>query len=202
MGLAIPPRRVALEEIVMFKRILVAVDDSAPARHGLEAAAQLAADQRAVLLIVHVVDELSYLRAQYKSITAPYVHAYAEALRVEGRKVLDDAKALARSRRVAHETVLALSKGASVARTILAQARALRADVIVLGTHGRRGVERLLLGSDAEAVLRESPIPVLTVRVHEPVVARTAPPALTQPRRQARRNPPHASGALRIESWQ
>jgi len=186
----------------MFKRILVAVDDSAPARRALEAAAQLAADQRAELLIVHVVDELSYLRAQYKSTTAPYVRAYAGALRAGGRRILEDAKAVARSRRIACETVLAPSKGASVARTILAQARALRADVIVLGTHGRRGVERLLLGSDAEAVLRESPIPVLTVRAQEPVVARAARPALTHARRQRQRNSPEMPAALRIESWQ
>ena len=39
----------------------------------------------------------------------------------------------------------------------------MHADVIVLGTHGRRGITRMLMGSDAEAVLRESPIPVLLV---------------------------------------
>ena len=43
-------------------------------------------------------------------------------------------------------------------------ARKQRADLIVLGTHGRRGLRRLVLGSDAEAVVRTSPVPVLLVR--------------------------------------
>ena len=50
-----------------------------------------------------------------------------------------------------------------VADAIVAQARRLRADLIVMGTHGRRGVTRVLLGSDADLVVRYSPVPVLLV---------------------------------------
>jgi hypothetical protein len=52
--------------------------------------------------------------------------------------------------------------------TILHEAKKKKADLIVLGTHGRRGIRRILLGSDAETVLRESRVPVLLVRATEP----------------------------------
>ena len=51
-----------------------------------------------------------------------------------------------------------------IAETILAQAQELRADVIVMGTHGRRGLAHLLLGSIAEKVIRQADVPVVTVR--------------------------------------
>jgi nucleotide-binding universal stress UspA family protein len=52
----------------------------------------------------------------------------------------------------------------SPAEEIVAQAKRLSADLIVIGTHGRKGLKHLLLGSVAERVLRSSPIPVLTLR--------------------------------------
>jgi len=63
------------------------------------------------------------------------------------------------------ETVQVESRGRAVSDVILAEARRSHADVIVMGTHGRRGLNRLLLGSDAERVLREAPVPVLLTRV-------------------------------------
>lgn len=62
------------------------------------------------------------------------------------------------------ETVLLETLGHRVAELIIKQAKKWRADVIVLGTHGRRGLARVLMGSDAEIVVRESPVPVLLVR--------------------------------------
>jgi nucleotide-binding universal stress UspA family protein len=62
------------------------------------------------------------------------------------------------------EPVLLETVGRRVADLIIKQAKKWRADVIVLGTHGRRGLSRLVMGSDAEVVLRETPIPVLLVR--------------------------------------
>jgi nucleotide-binding universal stress UspA family protein len=54
-----------------------------------------------------------------------------------------------------------------VAEIIVSQAKKQRADLIVIGTHGRRGVTRLVMGSDAEGVVRRSPVPVLLVRSRE-----------------------------------
>ena len=55
-------------------------------------------------------------------------------------------------------------RGSRVADAILGEARDAHCDLIVIGTHGRRGIDRALMGSDAERVLRESPVPVLLVR--------------------------------------
>ena len=59
------------------------------------------------------------------------------------------------------------TRGRSVAEVIIAHAKKLRADLIVLGTHGRRGVSRLVMGSDAEGVVRSARVPVLLVHAPE-----------------------------------
>jgi nucleotide-binding universal stress UspA family protein len=61
-------------------------------------------------------------------------------------------------------SVLLESAAGPAADAIVRQARKWKADVIVLGTHGRRGVRRMLMGSDAEQVVRSSPVPVMLVR--------------------------------------
>jgi hypothetical protein len=60
--------------------------------------------------------------------------------------------------------VLVEARAATVAHVIVQQAQKLKADVIVMGTHGRRGLRRALMGSDAEAVVREAGVPVVLVR--------------------------------------
>jgi nucleotide-binding universal stress UspA family protein len=61
-------------------------------------------------------------------------------------------------------TVLVETLAGPAADAIVAEAKKWKADLIVMGTHGRRGVRRLVMGSDAEQVLRETPVPVLLVR--------------------------------------
>jgi nucleotide-binding universal stress UspA family protein len=184
----------------MFRRVLVALDGSAAAKRALDAAVELAADQRALLIAVHVIDELG---GGLPARTAAVKHSwdvYIEALRGKGRRILADAAALARKRAVMYETVMTDTGGKSVADSILAQARLVKADVIVMGTHGRRGLRRMLLGSDAESVLREARLPVLVVRDHEPKKRGRARkrPAERPVKRAARKLAP----ALRIESSQ
>lgn len=77
---------------------------------------------------------------------------------------MSKAEAVAQASGVDAHGMLVESHGQTVAQAIVNQARKARADVIVIGTHGRRGLRRLLMGSDAEAVLRESSVPVLLVR--------------------------------------
>jgi nucleotide-binding universal stress UspA family protein len=72
------------------------------------------------------------------------------------------------------EAVQVASRARPVSDIILSEARRYKADVIVMGTHGRRGLNRLLLGSDAERVLRDSPIPVLLIRRDAPARRRSA----------------------------
>jgi nucleotide-binding universal stress UspA family protein len=170
----------------MFKRILVAIDGSATANRGLRAAMELAVDQRATVYAVHVVDSLgmiSGLDGAY--VPSAYIDSFANGLRDSGRKTLAKAETFARSCGVAYKPVLVESFGQSIADTIVDQARKLRADVIVLGTHGRRGVRRMLMGSDAESVLREANVPVLLVRNPQGRRAPRAVKAVRTPRRPA-----------------
>lgn len=167
----------------MFNHVLVAVDGSPTGNRGLKAAIGLASNQAAALTIMHVVDDMksvSYI-GDMGYVPAMYIDTLLEDLRVNGGKILAKAEAAARESGVAPKKLLVETKGGSVADAILAQARKVRADVIVLGTHGRRGLRRVVLGSDAEAVLRESRVPVMLVRT----LARSASPARAEARKSA-----------------
>jgi nucleotide-binding universal stress UspA family protein len=94
-----------------------------------------------------------------------YVDEFAAALRAQGAKVLARAEAQARKAGVGYRAVLAETVGRPVADLIVAHAKRCRADLIVLGTHGRRGIARAVMGSDAEGVVRASPVPVMLVRL-------------------------------------
>ena len=93
-----------------------------------------------------------------------YVDDFVKQLRSSGEKLLDRAEAKVRKRGIEVDTVLVETVGRRVADLIVKQAKKWDADVIVLGTHGRRGLTRVLMGSDAETVLRETLLPVLLVR--------------------------------------
>lgn len=150
----------------MFRRILVPLDGSPPSNRALGEAIALAKDQAGRLCLLHVVDELMVMPAFDGAMYVPasYMDEFMKAMHDQGRKLLANAEAAARRRHVKADTVLLETLGHRVAELIIKQAKKWRADVIVLGTHGRRGVSRMLMGSDAEMVVRESPVPVLRVR--------------------------------------
>lgn len=153
----------------MFRQVLVAYDGSDAARRGLATAVALAADQRATLFVLHVLDGMpagwsAYVDNQFRPAR---VDALLQGLRVTGQRVLDEAQAMASGRGVAIKPLLVDARGSAVAEVILAQIRAVGADVVVLGTHGREGVSRLVMGSAAETVLRHAEVPVLLVREPE-----------------------------------
>ncbi len=145
----------------MYKKILVPIDGSSTSNLGIREALKLAKDQSAKLRLVHVVDELVIMSSPDAVIPAGDL---VGALRDAGRKILDRAAALVRKAGGNAETVLIERFGGRAADSIVAEASKWRADLIVLGTHGRRGVRRMVLGSDAEEVVRSSPVPVLLVR--------------------------------------
>ena len=160
----------------MFQNVIVAVDGSPTGTRGLKAAIGLASDQKATLTILHAVDDMagvSYV-GDMGYVPTGYVDKLLDDLRANGRKVLSKAEALARAGGVDARTLLVETKGRTIADVILAQARKVRADVIVLGTHGRRGLRRVVMGSDAEAVLRDARVPVLMVRSVERATRDTA----------------------------
>ncbi len=134
----------------MYERILLATDGSPPAMRALDEAVRLAREQHAKLRIVHVVDQGLALPADVLSANIGQVD---ETLRTDGEALLEA------------ETVLVEELGWRTGAAIIEQARKWPADLIVCGTHGRRGLGRLLLGSDSEYVARHTPEPVLLLRL-------------------------------------
>ena len=145
----------------MYKKILVAVDGSATSLRGLDEALRLAKATGGSLMLVHVVNELIVV-GDYAP--ASYYESIIESLRQSGAKLLEDAAVIVRRAEVPCEQKLIETIGVRVADEIVREAKQWPADLIVLGTHGRRGLKRLAMGSDAELVLRLAPVPVLMVR--------------------------------------
>ena len=145
-----------------YRRILVAVDGSTPSSKGLREAIRLARAERARLVILHVVNEFPAFAAM-DGMAAAAVDL-VPALREEGKRVLARAQAVAAKQGVKAKSILREMIGGPAAERIVREARRNRAELIVLGTHGRRGVRRLVLGSDAEQVVRSASVPVLLVR--------------------------------------
>lgn len=145
----------------MYEKILVAVDGSAASLRGLNEAIKVAKGTGGRLLLVHVVNEL-VMTPEY--VPAVYYESILQSLRESGTKVLEQSAAVVWRADLPCEQKLVETVGARVADEIVKQARDWSADLIVMGTHGRRGLKRLALGSDAELVLRLSSVPVLLVR--------------------------------------
>ncbi len=146
----------------MFKRILVAVDGSATAELALQEAIKLAKDLNAELRLVHIVDVINInLGADF-----PYPPGISEAIAKTGQEILNKAGIVARYDEVPVETQLIEmdSLGQRIPEVIAADAEAWPADLIVIGTHGRRGLSHLFLGSVAEGVVRAATKPVLLIR--------------------------------------
>jgi nucleotide-binding universal stress UspA family protein len=146
----------------MHKRILVPVDGSVPSNRGLAAAIRMARGQKARLCLLHVVDERAL--AMNPEAGGLYLDRLFNLQRESGKKIIAKAAAAARARGVKASTVLVENMTRTVADVVVARARKWRADLIVIGTHGRRGVSRLVMGSDAENVVRTAPVPVLLVK--------------------------------------
>jgi len=143
-----------------YKRILVPIDGSATSKFGLKEALKLARTPGARLRLLHVVDEspiLSLPEAGYA------IDTVIEDLKRSGKALLANVAKSVAAQGAKCETGLIESMGMRVADQITSDAKRWRADLIVIGTHGRRGMQRLLMGSDAELVVRNTTIPVLLV---------------------------------------
>ncbi|HTT14073.1 MAG TPA: universal stress protein [Burkholderiaceae bacterium] len=148
----------------MYQRILVAFDGSEPSRIALEHALALARDQRAQLRVVHALESFHYIvSAGGFAFDAEELMA---SLRREGERVLAQAQEQAAKAGVQAETTLleSASRDDRTSTILLREARRWNADLVVLGTHGRRGFDRVFLGSVAESLVRTATLPVLLVR--------------------------------------
>jgi len=150
-----------------FKRILVPVDGSKTSAKGMAVAIRMAKEGRARLMLLHVVEEYVAFMAPEAAAATDQVLA---AMRDGGKRTLKRIAASARRAGARAEAEMVEDFGGRVADAIVAKAKKWKADVIVMGTHGRRGLNRALMGSDAELVVRWSPVPVLLV----PAAGRTA----------------------------
>jgi len=147
-----------------YRKILVAVDGSPASSKGLREAIRLAQAEGARLFIVHVVDEYPAFAVMDGMMAGAPGADLVPALREGGKKVLAKAVAAAHKQKVNAKGILREMLAGPAALPIVREARKVGADLIVLGTHGRRGVRRLVLGSDAEQVVRTASVPVLLVR--------------------------------------
>ena len=148
----------------MYQRILVPVDGSPTSGRGLDEAIRLARLTGGRLRLLHVVDELSVSLGGAGAFTGGAMPDTFALLREAGQSILAQAQAQVEAAGVPVDSVLDDSLGGRICDRVLAQSQAWPAELIVIGTHGRRGVGRLLLGSDAEQVLRQATVPVLLVR--------------------------------------
>jgi nucleotide-binding universal stress UspA family protein len=144
-------------------RLLVAVDNSGPADAAVALALRINASFGAALTFCHAADTRDLYE---KAITYGYDSApLVGALREDGRALVERALQAAGRQDTADRIVI--EEGEPGAAIIAAASRA-QASAIVIGTHGRRGLERFFVGSVAERVIAQSPVPVIVTRASRP----------------------------------
>lgn len=144
----------------MYDRILVPTDGSAGTRRAIDHAVELAATDGATLHALYVVNAASFASLPMETSW----EGVADMLEEEGEEAVAAVERAAREREVPVETTIVEG---TPSREIVDFAADENCDLIVMGTHGRGGLDRLLLGSVAERVVRSSSIPVLTLRMTE-----------------------------------
>jgi nucleotide-binding universal stress UspA family protein len=153
-------RELNSKENNMYGKILVPVDGSETSACGLDEAIKIAGKLGSRIRLVHVMNELIFGGGG----GGIYASDLIVSLRNGGQSLLAQAAARVRQQGVEADTVMIESMGASAADFIVDHARLWSADLIVMGTHGRRGLVRVAMGSDAESVVRIASVPVLLVR--------------------------------------
>jgi nucleotide-binding universal stress UspA family protein len=144
----------------MYKKILVPIDGSPASKHGLNEAITLAKACKAHIRLLHVVG----MFVATPGFAGPIPGAVPKLLHASGSRLLKRCESQVCKHRVKVDSALVDIAGGRIADAVVAHARKWHADLIIVGTHGRTGIARLALGSDAERVVRVSPVPVLVVR--------------------------------------
>ena len=144
----------------MFKHILVPIDGSSTAQLAIGKAVAIAQAFKSAVTLIYVIDpyaftgvgtDFSYGQAEYLS-----------AATKEAHEAISSAQQVFESHAVAVES--SVVEGHSIYQAILDTAKSLNADLVVMGSHGRRGLERLVLGSVTTQVLSHAHVSVLVVR--------------------------------------
>ena len=147
----------------MYQRILVATDGSKLSTKAVNSAIDLAASLGAELVALKVIPRYpqSYFEGSIP-LSADDVARVEQRWADDGRQVVEDVKVMGEARGVKVKAILA--KSGVVSDALIAAAKKHKADLIVMASHGRKGVKRLLLGSETQQVLTHSEIPVLVLR--------------------------------------
>lgn len=146
----------------MYRNILVAVDGSHTSEIALQEAIKLAQTVQAQLRIVHAVDTVNLNRG----VEFPNPAEILDVMVKSGEEILRKAQGIARNAGIQAETRLIEidTLGRRIPEVIAEEAESWPADLVVIGTHGRRGISHLFLGSVAEGVVRVATKPVLLIR--------------------------------------
>ena len=142
----------------MYERILVPVDGSEPSTAGVDEAVKIAKLSKGSIRLVHVFNEILAIQSGY------YSAEVRESLLKQADNLVKEAKTRVEKQGLTADTAVIDALGGATGEIIVACANEWPADVIVIGTHGRRGLARLVLGSDAEYVVRTANVPVVLVR--------------------------------------
>ena len=148
----------------MYKHILCPIDGSAISNRGLKEAINLAKDQDAQLHLLHVIDTYFPVLDGMGDLMIANI---TDVFRKNANKVVKKAKAIAEKAGIEVETKFLETLGVRAATLIVQEANAWPADLIVMGTHGSRGIRHLVMGSEAEHVLLTTKTPVMLVKVHK-----------------------------------
>jgi nucleotide-binding universal stress UspA family protein len=150
----------------MYKHILVPTDGSPLSSKAVKQAAELAKSEGATMTILHVVSPYRSPVASDEGFRVPEIaelrKRYDEAAQAAGRKIVDAAQKIAAKAGVECDVVVASADMPYDA--IIKQAQKRKCDLIMMASHGRRGLQALLLGSETTRVLTHSRIPVLVCR--------------------------------------
>lgn len=144
----------------MYQRILVPIDGSVTSDLALQEAIKLAKQMDAKLELVHIYEDAIYL------VDENYFN-YEELQKTIhdcGEKILTQAEDRVKTAGISVETRLIPSNNERIAHLLMEEVKRWQADLIVIGTHGRSGFSRLLLGSVAEGIVRMAIVPVLLIR--------------------------------------
>lgn len=143
----------------MIKKILVPTDGSQPSVKAYQVAIEMGKMFGIPIVTIYVLEPLPYVGLADAGV--PDLAEYAKAVRMEASKALDDVSEACKKQGVVCETHLI--EAANVDQGIMEQAEKYDCNLIVMGTHGRRGLNRLLMGSVTRRILVESKIPVMVV---------------------------------------
>ena len=146
-----------------YQHLLVAVDGSPTSDRAVTEATNLAKASGGRIRLLNGMDPVAHISGFERP--EVYSQEVLPRLRQAGEALLRQARERVAQNGVPVDTVLIENLDARVSQLVVEHARAWGADLIVLGTHGRRGLAGMLLGSDAEQIARTAPVPVLLVRL-------------------------------------